>query len=268
MRNEDKKVVCLTLDIEKDYGYFDTYLAFENIDLFLNLVKKYDFKITIFLVGYLIEQRKDIIEKFKSIPVEFALHSYSHDIKNKNPDFKRQEVIKAKEAYFAYFKKQSLGYRAPQGAISQVEIDELVKQGFKYDCSVFPYWRPGLFNYLRSPTTPFSLPRGLLEIPLSVLPFVRLPISLSYIQFFGWNFYKLFLKFSGWPSLMVFDMHLHNLKKVKSLKGAPWFARLFYSRNQNKGFQILEEFIKLVKVKGYQSIFLSELASKYDRKII
>lgn len=261
---DKKRFLCLTLDLEKDYGYFETYRAFENIDLLLDLIKKYDLKITVFLVGSLIKQKKDIIEKFKSVPVEFALHSYSHDIKNKNPDFKSLEVIKAKAAYFNYFDQPPFGYRAPQGAISQAEIEELVRQGFKYDCSIFPYWRPGLYNNLKIPTKPFCLPSGLLEIPLSVLPIIRLPISLSYIQFFGWNFYKLFLRLFGWSSLIVFDFHLHNLRKARSLKGAPFYARLFYLRNQNKGFQILEEFIKLVKNKGYQSIFLSQLASKYE----
>ena len=262
----DKRLLCLTLDLEKDYGYFNTCHAFENIDLFLDIIRKYDLKITVFLVGELIEQKKDIIEKFKSVPVEFALHSYTHDIKNKNPEFKRREVIRAKTAYLNYFQKAPLGYRAPQGAISRAEIKELTDQGFKYDCSIFPYYRPGLYNYLKISPRPFHLPDGLLEIPLSVLPFIRLPISLSYIQFFGWNFYKLFSRFFGWPSLMVFDMHLHNLKKVRSLKGAPWYARLFYLRNQNKGFRILEKFIKLTREKRYQSIFVSELASEYVQK--
>ncbi len=258
-----EKIFCLTLDLERDYGLFNTYQSFENIDLFLALVKKYELKITVFLVGNLIEQRKDIIKCFKGVPVEFALHSFSHNVKNKSPDFKKQEVIKAKKAYFDYFKKQPCGYRAPQGAITQAEIEELLKTGFKYDCSIFPCWRPGLFNNLKMPTKPFKFSNGLLEIPLSVLPLIRLPISLSYIQFFGWNFYKLFLKLLGWPSLIVFDVHLHNLTKVRSLKGAPWYAKLFYLRNQNKGFQILEEFIKISKAQGYQSIFVKELIERH-----
>ncbi|MFC1700630.1 polysaccharide deacetylase family protein [Patescibacteria group bacterium] len=256
---QQKKLICITLDIEKDYGYFDTYYALNNIDILLKLIKKYNIKITVFLVGYLIKERKDIIEKFKSVPVEFALHSYYHDIKNKDSVFKRQEVIKAKEVYLDFFKKQPLGYRAPQGAITRAEIMELIRLGFKYDCSLFPYWRPGLYNNLNIPTRPFFLSSELMEIPLSVLPVIRFPISLSYIQFFGWKFYKFFLKFFGWPSLIVFDMHLHNLKKVRSLRGAPWFSRIFYIRNQNNGFKILEEFIKLTKSKGYKSIFVSEL---------
>lgn len=259
----EEKFICLTLDLERDYGYFDTYKSFENIDLFLKLIKKYDLKITVFLVGNLIEQKKEFIEKFKSVSVEFALHSYRHDIENKDPRFKQEEIIKAKTVYFNYFKKNPLGYRAPQGAITSSELKELVRQGFKYDCSIFPYWRPGVYNNLKFPTKPFLLSVGLLEIPLSALPIIRLPISLSYIQFFGWNFYKLFLKLFGWPSLMVFDLHLHNLKKIRSLRGAPWYARLFYLRNQNNGFRVLEEFIKLIKSKGYRSIFVSELASRY-----
>lgn len=264
----DKKLICLTIDIEKDYGYFNTYHAFKNIDPLLELIKKYNFKITVFLVGRLIKEREDIIKKFSSVPVEFALHSYYHNIKNKNANFKKQEVIKAQKAYLNYFRQQPLGYRAPQGAITKYEIEELIKLGFKYDCSLFPYWRPGLYNNLKIPIQPFWLSPKLIEIPLSVLPIVRLPISLSYIQFFGWNIYKILLNFFGWPPLLVFDMHLHNLKKARDLRGAPWFARLFYGRNQNRGFQILDDFLKLARNKGYQSIFVSDFSSKSVQKNI
>lgn len=263
MTNQKEKYFCLSLDLEKDYGYFETYQAFNNLDSIFDLLKKYNLKLTVFLVGYLIEQKPEIIEKLKTAPVEFALHSYSHDIYNNDSDFKQQDIRRAKRVYLDYFKEEPMGYRAPRGAITQAEIGELTKQGFRYDSSMFPYWRPGLFNNLRIPKEPFFLPGGLLEIPPSVLPIVRLPISLSYIQFFGWNFYKLFLKLFGWPRILVFDLHLHNLKKARSLRGLPLYARIFYFRNQNKGFRIFEDFIKSVKKQGYQSIFLRELAIKY-----
>lgn len=264
MLANNEKFLCLTLDLEKDYGHFDTYEAFANLDDFLALVEKYHIKLTVFVVGYLLEQRKDIIEKFRKAGVEFALHSYHHNLGKTDEDFKHQDIIKAKEVYLEYFGKAPLGYRAPRGAITKFELDILQEQGFQYDSSIFPYWRPGFYNNLQLPVVPFRWPNGLLEIPLSGLRFLRFPLSLSYMQFLGWNFYRFFLKLFGWPDLIVSGIHLHNLKKVRSLKGGPWFVRLFYLRNQDKGLQILEKFILRAKSKGFQPAFLSEIAQQYE----
>lgn len=261
---KNEKFICLTLDLERDYGHFDTYEAFANLDGLLALIKKYNLKLTVFTVGYLLEQKKDIIEKLRKAGAEFALHSYYHNLGKTGEDFKRQDILKAKETYSEYFNKAPLGYRAPRGAISKFELDILQDQGFQYDSSIFPYWRPGFYNNLQKPMTPFYWSNGLLEIPLSGLRFLRFPLSLSYMQFLGWNFYRFFLKLFGWPDLIISDIHLHNLKKTRSLKGAPWFARLFYLRNQNKGLRILEEFICLAEAKGFQPAFLWEIAQKYE----
>lgn len=248
------------MDLENDYGRFDTYDSFKNADLLISLFKKYNLKLTVFTTGKVIEDHFEIIEKLRQLPVEFALHSYSHQVQQKNDfNFKCQEIVDAKACYIKYFGTEPLGYRAPQGFISQPELEQLSKQGFKYDCSMFPYWRPGFFNNLSMPLKPFKLPCGILEIPPSALPILRFPISLSYIQFVGYNVYKLLFKIFTLPEILVFDIHLHNLRVTRNLKGLPWYVRFFYLRNQNIGFEILRDFIEFSQSHNYVSVFAKEI---------
>jgi len=262
---KSQKLICFTLDLEKDYGRFDTYHSFKNIDLLLDLFKKYNLKLTVFTTGKVLEEQSSIIERLKELPIEFALHSYSHQVEKKNDfAFKCQEIVKAKQAYEKYFGQSSLGYRAPQGFISQAEIEELARQNFKYDCSMFPYWRLGFYNNLSISLKPFRLSSGILEIPPAALSLVRLPISLSYIQFVGWRVYKLLFKILKIPDILIFDLHLHNLKKTRDLKGLPRYVRIFYSRNQDQGLEILEDFIKFIQSRSYKSALLNEILNEAE----
>lgn len=263
------KYLCLTLDLEQDYGreQINSYSSQQNIEPLLKLLKKYQMKLTVFVTGKILDEKPEIIEKFKNFLVEFELHSYSHFNKSSSLSMKEKikEISKAKQAYVSYFNKTPIGYRAPQGIISNKEMEALAKEGFKYSSSLSPSWRPGLFNNIKKPVSPYFTKSKILEIPFSVIPKIRFPIALSYQQFWGWLCYKLAFSIFGWPNTIIYYFHLYNLKKTRNTKGLPIYLKLAYLRNQNKGLKILKKFIKFAKKHNYQSMFISELYNLYKK---
>ncbi len=262
VKNKNKKI-SFVLDLEQDYGRIDSYLAFKNIDGLIDLFKKYDLKLTIFVTGKIIEQKPEIIEKIReNLDCEFHLHSYNHEINRKlTPEERKLDFKKAVENYKKYFSKNPIGYRAPCGDITKDEIEWLKNEGFLYSSSFIPTYRPGLFNNLKLKDRAFFYPNGLLEIPFSSLPLVKMPFSLSYFQLLGWPIINLLIKIKKSPYI-VFNFHLHNLSKLDSIKQLKNRFRLGYLRNQNNGFKILEKFIKTMIKNNYQPIIMTELAEE------
>jgi len=183
------------------------------------------------------------------------------------------EVKKSKKAYRRFFAKDPLGYRSPLGFINGGnDYKILVSNGFKFDSSIFPSWRPGAFNNLNKPLTPYFLNScPIVEFPFTVFSdIIRIPIALSYIKLFG-SPYLYLLKLSSLPNLIIFDFHLHDLFRLTSVdkifleNRLPFFyKKLFkriYQEKEDTGFLILNEFIQSLQKKRY--IFL-KLADVYE----
>lgn len=253
------KYLCLTLDLEQDYGRIDSYTSRKNIKPLLELLKKYQIKLNVFTVGEILAKKPEMIKEFNNFPAEFELHSYSHTINRPLALAEKiEEIRKAKNAYLAFFNRPPQGYRAPQGVISEKELEILAKENFKYSASLFPSWRPGLFNNLKKQTQPHLTKSGIKEMPFSVIAKIKIPIALSYQQVLGWAFYRIAFQIFGLPKTIVYDFHLYNLSKTRTAKGLPLYLRLAYLRNQN-GLKILEKFIKFTKKRGYKTAFMSEI---------
>ncbi len=65
------------------------------------------------------------------------------------------------------------GFRAPR--MAAVAPAELLAAGYAYDASGHPTWVPGRYNRLRAPRRA-ARRAGLLEVPASVTPLLRLPL--------------------------------------------------------------------------------------------
>ena len=253
------KRACITLDLERDYGRIEKYSLLNDSNSLENLcdiIKKKNVKLTIFIACEVLEKYPNAINQLEDIQSEFEVHSYSHD-----PNQPLETEIRlAKKSYFEYFGKRPMGYRSPFGRITRKGIQLLSENGFKYDSSIFPSIRPNVYSNLGCPTSPFLIKdTDLVEIPISVVPTIRLPIILSYIKFFGFSAYKFFFKFLGLPEMIIFDMHLHNLYNAESYHSLPASIRFFYRRNFNNGFEIFRDFIDFLADRGYDFTYVSTI---------
>ena len=258
----NNKVVCLTLDVEQDYGELldePSYEGLQHIPELVEFFKERNISLTCFVQGSLFETHPARIKQLSALDVEFELHSYSHpEPKEANVEF---EVERGKEAYRRFVDKDPVGYRSPLGVINGEDYAILASNGFRFDCSIFPSVMPGVFNNLRKPTKPYLLNNSkMIELPFTVLSnAIRIPIALSYIKLFGKPYFYL-LKTFHLPNLIIFNFHLHDLfelsssNKIALRKFSPIYRLVYnriYRKQKNNGFAILDELITTFQRKGY-----------------
>lgn len=256
------KIVCLTLDVERDYGDLidePSYEGLSYIDTLVDFLKERDLPLTCFVQGSIFQTHPAELKKFMTLNVEFELHSYSHP-KPKDSQIE-SEIEKGKRAYESFMGKAALGYRAPLGVISQMDYQLLESHNFKFDSSIFPSLRPGAYNNLGKPTMPY-LPTNhkIVEFPFSVVSsIIRIPIALSYINLFGRPYWCI-LKTLELPDLVIFNFHLHDLFRLDSsdklrLKSySPIYKFIFqriYLQQATGGLELLSSFISLLLSKNY-----------------
>lgn len=264
------KLFAFTLDLEADYGgSVGQYEIFKNpkkIEEILSVLDSFDVKITVFVVGKILEMYPDIVKIYEKYDCEFEVHSYSHNVINPHLEY---EIEKAKLAYFNYFKEYPRGYRVPQGRISNAATKLLQKHGFLYDSSIFPSYYPNPFRYLLcNRNIHYYANSNIMEIPLtSITPF-RLTLSLSYIKLLGLRSYLKLFQIFNLPDVICFSSHLHDfIVKENSYSKLSHFWKFVYGRNKFSGTNFCIEFLKYIKQQGYQFCFMSEIYKLYETSI-
>lgn len=253
------KKLCITLDLEPDYaGSIDEmYDAcdIKKLDYFFKMLDKYGVKLTVFVVGKMLENPLPIIKKLGQIGADFQLHSYSHKVKGDINSL--EEIQKGKNAFFNYFGYNPIGYRAPQGRIRTDELKTLNHEGFKFDSSIFPSFWPNL-DYIFKKRNPYKIKNlTIKEFPIATTPF-RLIISQSWINLLGWNFYKRILTVFPTPKVFVYDMHLHDFVKPNSYNKLNHFWKFIYSKADLEADN-LEKILILMTKKKYKQVFIKDL---------
>jgi hypothetical protein len=257
------KTVCYTIDVEPDYGGLlgtDFYHGKKGLSKLLRLTKQYGLKITAFATGKTLEENPDVIEILDSMSAEVEQHSYSHQVGHGS---KLRDIQKGVETHRRLLGKNPLGYRAPQGIINKDELHLLENMGILFDSSIYPTYFPGRFNRLNFPTMPFKVKGStLIEMPFSVVPKIRIPIGLSYVQMIGIGSFIRLLKTFGIPDFIVFDFHPYELVKVPSFTMLPFIPKIGYLRSQRlyrDPFSIFEQFVEFLLQAGYTSKYLLEI---------
>jgi hypothetical protein len=62
--------------------------------------------------------------------------------------------------------------------------------------------------------------------------------------------YRRLLENARLPEPLVFDMHLHDLRRLPTFDALPQPWRAIYSRNQDAGMAMLESFLRLMRARG------------------
>jgi Polysaccharide deacetylase len=258
-----KKTVCLTIDVEPDFGGLlikDNYFGMKDLSKLERIVRKYNLKLTAFLTGKTLEDNPDILKHLKSMKCEIEQHSYSHQIGH---DSKVKDIEKGIETHERIVGSSPIGYRAPQGIITQKEALFLESKGIKYDSSIFPTFFPGRYNRLNFPVLPYMIKgSNLVEIPFAVIPKIRIPIGLSYIQLLGLNTFKFLFKLLGLPQLLVCDFHTYEFGKLPSYNELPTLAKVGYYRAQHlykDPADVFENFVKYILSQEYESKYMVDV---------
>jgi hypothetical protein len=263
-----KKLACVTLDMEPDYGDIEKRIRLlenpEFLERYISIINRYNAKVTMFTVTNLFEARgKEFKELAANIPLEFSVHSHTHDPHNA---CSLKEVHNSREAYRAFTGKNPPGYRAPIGRIDKDGLGHLLDHNFEYDASVYPSIRPGEFGYfnLHMPNIPFRVKRAdgksLVEFPFTAIEKIRIVFALSYVKLFGWGMYSLFLRIFGLPDAVLFLSHPHDFYFASIPNSTvTWLERAALSRNSSRAFENFDRALSMLVKQGYEFAFVSEL---------
>ena len=152
-----KKYAVLGMDVE-DWFHLDYFLdekcdisqnTLDGIEIYLDLLKKYNIKTTFFVVGEIVEKIQKILLRIIEEGHEIALHSYHHrrplsmSVEEFVEDTKRSiAIIKDKLAY------DVKGFRAPCFSLDRERLDILQSFGLKYDASKINFGDHKLYGNL------------------------------------------------------------------------------------------------------------------------
>jgi len=257
---------ALTLDLENDW-YLDEpgydHLTFEYIDEFIALVDRLSVPLSVFVVGETLEAYPEAIDRLATeLDAEFHLHAYDHE--RGEGDF-RTDLGRGKEAFRNHFGRDPVGYREPYGAIAPEQFPILAEEGFAFDSSVFPSYRPGVYNNLDSPLEPHPLDGagGLLEVPVGVFRGARVPFSQNYLKLLGRPLVES-VSIAPLPRTLVYNVHLQDLFRTASLGELPPVKRRILNRNLDRSPDILEDTVERLRSRGYEPTSLTDIASQYS----
>jgi hypothetical protein len=160
----------------------------------------------------------------------------------------RESVHRIRET----FDTDPIGFRFPDGAARRQDYDVLAEHDVEFSSSVFPSWRPGRFNNLGTSARPYEVSNTeVVELPFTVYSdYLRIPVSLSYLKLFGAAYERLVT--ANPPSVIVFDLHMHDLVTPSTFSKLSLPYQAIYARRKHAGLAVLERLIQRLHDRGYE----------------
>ena len=183
----------------------------------LQFLRQRDLRITVFVVGQdaALEKNAAALRSIADAGHEIGNHSFHHEpwLHLYSPEAIEREIARAEEQIAQVTGMRPRGFRGPGFSFSQHTLEVLQQRGYEYDASTFPTFIGPLaraYYFMKSnlnrselrrrkslfgnpadglrPNRPYRwrLQSGqLLEIPVTTMPGLRLPIHASYIIYLG-----------------------------------------------------------------------------------
>ena len=259
---------ALTVDVEDyfqvsafaksiDYSDWDKHpLRVEkNTHRLLDIFDDAQVKATFFILGWVADRNKILVEEIAQRGHEVACHGYSHQlVYNQTPEVFREETFRSKKLLEDIVQKPVNGYRAASYSIierSLWALDILAEAGFEYDSSIFPvkHDRYGMPNAKEFPHQ-LETPNGssLVEFPLSTAKIFnhKLPVA-------GGGYFRLYpylLSKAGLSQInrhnrpFIFYLHPWEIDTEQPRVSAKWFSRFRHYNNLHKCEPRLKQLLK------------------------
>ena len=235
------KAVAVTIDVETDWGGRlsvgpgNCHGIEEGIPYLLHLLDELKIKATFFVSGEVVSEYADIIHGIVEQEHEIASHGFKHNV-----DYSRmskmeitEQISKSKKILEDKIGVTLIGFRAPQFRMSEAAYDVLSKLNFKYDSSMVSGFLPTRYNNLSIPSKPF-MKNNLLEIPISTMPYLRVPMGLLWINAMGFNTFRLLSERIKFTDMIVLFLHPFDLIDGKSKKDFGFIITKWYNFKQNR----------------------------------
>lgn len=229
------------MKVHGDEGWekFPSYLDIV-VPIVLDLLDELDIKITFFIVGQdaTFEKNREILTSIKERGHEIGNHSFHHEswLKTYSKEKIELEIIRAEEAIFRATGERTTCFRGPGFSWSNDLLEVLQRRNYKFDASILPtylsplmrlyyFWnskltkeeresRKELFGsykegfYQLSPYYwKLANNNKILEIPVTTIPFFKIPFHLSYMLYIS-GYSRLLMKV--YLSFAIFMLKMTN----------------------------------------------------------
>lgn len=261
----------LTLDLEewyhleylKDGVDTDSTRVIEHLDEFFQILKKNNIKITVFVLGELIDRHQNLIQSFVDEGHEIGIHGWNHQLLGeKSLKTFVNEISATKNKLESTFGCDVIGYRAPCFSMSNEKLEALKGIGLEYDSSFIQFKDHPLYGDLNMNES--IIVDNLVYKKNGVYEFELPTISLfgKMIPISGGGYFRLFPKFIFkrlWRRYIDenqnFNMYIHpfELTDVKvDIGNVSRGKRFRFGVGRRGNLKKLEWFIQMAKKDGFR----------------
>lgn len=219
----------------------------EGLDKILDVLKNNGVKATFFCTVNFAKEQPKLIRRIIKDGHEVAGHGVDHF----NPH--KTDVLECKKYLKKEFGVDIVGFRQPR--MQMIDYKNLHSCGYRYDSSVNPAFIPGRYNNLKTPRNPYSR-NGVIEVPVSVATFMRVPLFWLALHLFPFSVYANFAKMSI-KKTGYFATYFHpwEFAKLDVFKMVPFYIK------KNSGDKLvlrLDKLIKKLKSEGCEFVGYGE----------
>jgi len=213
----------------------DSAVGREAIPAILDALAGTDSTATFFTVSEILEETPDVVEAIADAGHEIGSHTHTHQHLSEHSTARRREELTTSRRRLASATGQPVtGFRAPSFDIAEDHFELLEAAGYEYDSSVVPCRSiPGWYGGEYDETRPVSAtdidptaPSTVTELPVAVMPGVGLPLTGTWIRFFGVRYTILGMRLlarRGIPPVLY--VHPWELVDLPRVEGVP--ARVY-----------------------------------------
>jgi peptidoglycan/xylan/chitin deacetylase (PgdA/CDA1 family) len=160
----------------------------------LAVFDNYDVSATFFVVAEIAERHPECVERVADAGHEIASHTHRHrHLSTLDERERRDELATSRTLLEDVTGASVVGFRAPSFDTAPDHFALLAAAGYEYDSSVIPCrsipgWYGGEHDIDRpvpAPRVQADAPETITELPVSAFPGVRLPLTGTWLRFFG-----------------------------------------------------------------------------------
>lgn len=207
-----------------------TDVGLDGVRFLLEAFDSADAASTFFTVSSILPSQSGLIKEIANRGHEIASHTHSHRLLPELSENERKEELRtSRDQLTAISGTDVEGFRAPAFDITTDHFSLLEEAGYSYDSSVapsraIPGWYGGEYDVERpcsANTIQENAPETLRELPVSVMPALRLPLTGTWLRFFGHQYTRIGMRLLARrginPVLYVHPWELVDLPKVEGV---------------------------------------------------
>ncbi|MFA6054114.1 MAG: polysaccharide deacetylase family protein [Thermodesulfovibrionales bacterium] len=257
--------IAITVDIEKDLGFMDSYYGLdEGLPFILDTFRRYDIKATFFVNGGAVDHLTDggLLKEMTKGSHEIASHGYRHtDYRGWDYEKIKEEICISKKILEQKTGARVTGYRAPQFLLDPKIVEAVKECGFKHDSSL-----PDISGISAAKMRKVKVDQclldairlsGIREFPIDSIPVVKVPHGILWINFISFPLYRAIFHYTT-KNFMIFYLHAFDLVKNKSRVKMNFKRKVFYQKNGNGIYDLFQKLIAFWISRGVKFVKLED----------